>query len=287
MSRRFRIGILILVAGLAIAVAGFFLLSTVIRRSIAPLPAPTPLPALTEKVVVVTHDLPIGSLLQAEDLRVIEMPVELASPGAIRDVETAIGRLTKVQLVTGELVMSHHLADPTNVIHDLALIIDDNQVVMAFPATDLLSSLNILQRGDIIDIFASVTQTIAPGEGEPGAQTTTGEEETEITELFTFDALQRVQLTAMVVEVLSQERSSVGLPVGEGEPQPTPVPANIRTKAYLLALSPQDALVLKHLKDVGAVFDIVLRSPTSNQIFETFPVTSDFIIDRYELEVPR
>jgi pilus assembly protein CpaB len=55
----------------------------------------------------------------------------------------------------------------------------------------------------------------------------------------------------------------------------------------LLALSPQDALVLKHLKDSGAVIDIVLRAPTSNQNFELDPVMPDYLIDRYRLEVTR
>jgi hypothetical protein len=52
-----------------------------------------------------------------------------------------------------------------------------------------------------------------------------------------------------------------------------------------LALSPQDALVLKHLKDMNATFDVVLRSPTSTQQFDLTPVTQEYIIELYGLEI--
>jgi len=42
--------------------------------------------------------------------------------------------------------------------------------------------------------------------------------------------------------------------------------------------------VLKHLKDSGAIFDFVLRSPTSNLLFELEPVTEDYLIDLFGLE---
>jgi pilus assembly protein CpaB len=70
-------------------------------------------------------------------------------------------------------------------------------------------------------------------------------------------------------------------------PTPTPVPPEIEPQAILLALSPQDALVLKHLKDAGGVIDIVLRAPTSSQLFEPEPVMPDYLKDRYELEKRR
>jgi hypothetical protein len=100
-----------------------------------------------------------------------------------------------------------------------------------------------------------------------------------------------VEITAMVVDVITEEQSQtspVSLPdQGTPQPQPTPQPSQIRIRAYLLALLPQDALVLKHLKDQGAIFDIVLRAPTSNQLFDLSPVTSEYLMDRYELEMPK
>jgi len=293
LSKRVRNGILIAVIGIGIVAAGLFLLTRLVRQSFAPLPQPTPAAPLTEEVVVVTHDIPLGMVFSSDDLRVMDMPLELIPADAVRNIETAIGRFSKVDLITGEMVLNHHLADPTNVSHDVGFIIDDAQVLMAFPAADLMSSLSVIQRGDIVDLFVTMEQEvrIAP-EGEADVPVAPGEEETDIKTL-TFDAMQGVEITAMVVDIIVEDQRSsapaVPLPNDQGtpQPQPTPKPSEVRVKAYLLALMPQDALVLKYLKDNGANFDMVLRAPTSDQLFELSPVTSDYLIDRFELELPK
>ncbi|MCK4692508.1 MAG: hypothetical protein KAT23_02700, partial [Anaerolineales bacterium] len=83
--------------------------------------------------------------------------------------------------------------------------------------------------------------------------------------------------------------ASTGLAEAEATPQPTPTPqpSQIEPQAILIALSPQDALVLKHLKDAGGIIDIVLRAPTSDQLFELNPVMSEYLKDRYELVISR
>ncbi len=293
MSKRVRNGILIAIIGIGIVAVGLFMLTRLVRQSFAPLPQPTSVEPLTEEVVVVTHDIPLGTVFTADDLRVMNMPLELIPGDATRNIETAIGRFTKVDLKTGEMVLNHHLADPTNVSHDVGFIIDDAQVLMAFPAADLMSSLSIIQRGDIVDLFVTLDQTVrvAPEE-EADVPVAAGEEET-MEKTITFDAMQGVEITAIVADIITEDQRSsapaVPLPNNQATPQPQPTakPSEVRIKAYLLALMPQDALVLKYLIDNGAIFDMVLRAPTSDQLFELSPVTSDYLIDRFELELPK
>lgn len=291
MSQRVRSGIFIAIIGIGIVAVGFFVLNRLVRQSLAPLPEPTPLPSQKELVVVATHNIQLGSVLKTEDLRTVEMPIELLPPDAIRDLETAVGRFSKVDLVSGEMVMNHHLADPTNVSHDVGFIIDDAQVLMAFPASDLMSSLSIIQRGDLVDIFVTMSQEVrVVPEGEEDLVVAEGEEEPTEVRTLTFDAMQRVEITALVVDIITEDQGTVAVPLntqGEQPPQPTPKPSDVKIKAYLLALLPQDALVLKYLKDSGATFDMVLRAPTSDQLFDLSTVTSDYLIDRFELELPK
>jgi len=210
------------------------------------------------------------------------MPVELIPPGVLTAADEAIGRFSKVDLVSGEMLLDHHLADPTNVNHDVAYTIGDDQVMMAFPASDLMSTLSVIQRGDLVDIFITIDQEVPLSPLTGGQVSATGEEETK-TETLTFDAMQRVEITAMVADVV-QEKQSSSVPLQSGDTsQPTQQQTQTKIRAYLLAMSPQDALVLKHFKDTGANFDIVLRSPTSNQLFDQTPVTSQYLIDRYQL----
>jgi len=281
LNRRVLIGIIIAVVGIGLIVLGVLAINSVLKQSFAPPAQPTPVVEATTDIVITTRDLSIGSVINREDVQTASIPVNLVPRDALISIEAALGKIATVHLIQGEMVLQHHLADPTNVSHDIGYIIAEDQVLMAFPANDLMSGLGVLQRGDVVDIFASITVEVSPTTIAPVPGTTTEQAE-KISRLFTFDAFQRVQISAIVAEVVKESGSST-----EGEAQPTPNPSDIKVRAYLLALGPQDALVLKNMRDEGAVFDIVLRSPTSNLLFEVSPVTEEYLIQRYELQIPK
>jgi Flp pilus assembly protein CpaB len=290
-SRRARIGILIAIVGVALAAVGIFFLSQVVQQSIAPPAAPTPLPPVTESIVVAARDLPKGNVLQASDVRLVEYPVEVIPLNAIRNPELVVGRFTHVPLVSGEMVLEHHLADPTNVSGDIGYVIGQDQVLMAFPASDLMSSLSILKRGDLVDLLVSIEQPVRIVD-ETGRQLLGAEGQPLVENRFlTLDAMQRVEISGMIVDIIESEdnQRTVQGTVTDGTPQPapTPPPSEIRIRAYLLALDPQDALLVKYLLDSGAIFDLVLRNPTSEEIFDLEPVMPEYLIDKYQLEIPR
>jgi pilus assembly protein CpaB len=54
--------------------------------------------------------------------------------------------------------------------------------------------------------------------------------------------------------------------------------------AVLLAMDPQDALVLKYLRDSGASQDLALRSPAATENFETAPVNGEYMLQRYQIQ---
>ena len=282
MNRRLIIGILIALLGLVLIIGGIFAVTNFIRQGFAPSAAPTAAPVITTQVLATTRDIAVGTVLTNEDVLFVEVPVGVAVRNVVTDITRAVGRITTVHMIQGELLMEHHLADPTNISHDVGYVIGDNQVLMAFPANDLMSRLNVLQRGDLVDIFASLTIEIEVAQTAPGEVAIAGQEETEtLSRVFTFDANQRIQISAIVADVVMEETEAVP----DGEPQPTPQPSEVQVLAYLLALDAQDALVLKNLIDSGATFDIVLRSPTSSELFELSPVQLEYLMERYQLEI--
>ena len=294
MNRRITIGILIAVAGIVVAALGVYAIRQVITQALAPPAMPTPQGPVTEQVVVVARDLEIGSLLAAEDVRAVAMPVELIPRNVLQNEQDVIGRITTVAMVDGEMVLRHHLADPTNISHDMAFVIGDDQVLMAFPATDLMSSLNVLQRGDLVDFLITIDKTVDIKEIDPDAteediilSSTTDEEKTG--RKFTFDAMQAVEISAIIADITYEENQTLGPLVPESEADSQEVasqqPASVKIRAYLLALSPQDALVMKHLLDSGANFDLVLRSASPPIYFDLDPVYEEYIVEKYELEV--
>jgi Flp pilus assembly protein CpaB len=281
LNRRVLIGIIIAIVGVGLIGLGILAINRVLKQSFNPPAQATPVVEATTDIIVTTKDLAVGAVLNREDVQIASVPVSLVPRDALLTIEAALGKIAVVHLIQGEMVLQHHLADPTNVSHDIGYIIADNQVLMAFPSTDLMSTLGVLQRGDNVDIFASMTVTVSPTNTAPVIGGTTAQQQS-VAKMFTFDAFQRVQISAIVADVVAGSGSSTSVPAGA---QPTPNPANIKIKAYLLALNAQDALVLKNMRDNGATFDIVLRSPTSNELFDVSPVTEEYLLQRYKLQI--
>jgi hypothetical protein len=290
-SRR-AIGIIIAIVGIGIAIVGIFSIRQILTLSFAPAPVTTQTAPETEKVVVVTRDYAVGDVIASDSVRLEDIPVSLIPRNAVRNTAEVIDRIVKVPLVASEMVLEHHLADPTNISHDIGFTMSNNVVMMAFPATDLMSSINVLQRGDLVDILVTLEETVAPmdeeAEGEP-VVVNEGEEET-VSRFFTFDALQAQQMSAVIADIEYEEGSYASVPLEATEEiisSTEPYPSSVRVKSYLLILNPQDALVLKHLLDIGGTFDLVLRAPNNFQLFDLQPVISEYLIDRYQLEVPK
>jgi hypothetical protein len=141
---------------------------------------------------------------------------------------------------------------------------------------------DMVQRGDIVDIFATFQQEI---EQEDEIDPQTGEPVEPETRTFTLDSLQRVDVTALVVDIIMNDEGGGGVELLPGQTAEGDPTQEVNVRAYLLALNPQDALILKHLKDTGAIFDIVIRAPTSTLEFELTPVTEEFIIEFYGLDI--
>ena len=95
-------------------------------------------------VIVTTHDLFLGDFIGIEDVTSVTMPAEFVPRNAIYNVDDAINRFVKTDMVQGEMLLKHNLADPTNVNHDIAYILSDSHVLFAFPANDLMSANSVI-----------------------------------------------------------------------------------------------------------------------------------------------
>jgi Flp pilus assembly protein CpaB len=268
---------------------------------------PTQAPVVKNKAVVLTRDMKLGDVIKESDLSTIEVPAEVTPRDVINTPAAAVGKFLRANMVQGEMLTQNKLADPTNVNQDLAFALSEDHVMMAILFNDLMTQQSIVRRGDIVDILVTSIQEVdsTPQEGAPTGPTlrTTPSgapqpaptprpepnqpqaEPTKVARAFTFDALQKISVTGLVMDVITETR-----PAGvQGAVQPTATPGPPKTviKAYLLALKPQDALILKYLKDSGAIFDIVVRAPTSTGVFELTPVTQEYIIEFYALQILR
>jgi pilus assembly protein CpaB len=254
-------------AGLVIAVlAGLVGYLTLARAAAARAEAPaTAGPEV--QVVVASQAVQVRAVLTDKDVSVRKLSVNAAPEGALRETRFAVGKVTMVDLYPGEVILQQRLADPNVKSADgrTALMMAGDEVLMAFPAEDLMSKVGVLKPGDHVDLLFSLKVPSNRGLAAAGRTTTGGGSTNE--EQATFNLLPNVTISALVADPAPAGRAG-----GAVAPQ-----------AILLTVSQQDALTLKYVKDAGGVLDMVLRAPGSEQPVTTEPVDVDYLIRRYQI----
>ena len=101
-------------------------------------------------VVVVTRGVSARSVLGAIDVELKGVSEESIPPGALTRLEDALGRVVLSDLYAGEVVLTQRLVDPDVTTRDgrTALVLAKDKVLMAFPAQDLMSRIDVLKPGD-------------------------------------------------------------------------------------------------------------------------------------------
>lgn len=246
-------------AGLVLAmVAGILIFISLLRVTSAPKQVEEP---QRVPVVVAARDIALHSVIGPEDLVVSDVPPETVPDGVYADPTEVLGLLTTTDLARGEIVLQRRLISPDYVGPRAAFVMDPNRLVVAIPTIDLLSSLGIVRPGDHVDLmittdFGKMKQNIWTGYN-------------------TLMLLQDVEVAAVVYDSAPQPEGTALVP-------PT---AGVRAgpKAFLLAMDPQDALMVKYFRDVGASMDVALRSPAAEGEFEVAPVDGDYVLERFQI----
>lgn len=228
--------------------AGAIAFLTMLRMTTVPQKSEEEQVAKTQ-VVVALKDIPHHTLVQEGDVGTRDVPVDMVPADGMADTKDVLGKLTTADIANGEIVLSRRLIAPDYVGPKAAFVMDPKQVIVALPATDLLTSVGIVRSGDRVDIMMTYKEF-----SKPGRELSAG--------MNTLTVLQDVRVAAVVREGED----------GQGG----------AAKALLFALDPQDALILKYCRDhpKPAVFDIALRSPAAEGRFNVVTVDEDFLLNR-------
>ncbi|GAB4557702.1 MAG: hypothetical protein Kow0047_02230 [Anaerolineae bacterium] len=208
--------------------------------------------------VVALRDIPLRAVVDETAITVKQIPTELIPAGAARSIAEVVGKVSRQEIAAGEIVLTTRLVDPNIRGRDIAFVIPDDKVVFALPANDLLSKVGFLKAGDRVDLLFSLT---VPSTGDD--------------KVITINAIQNVEIMGIVAP------PSLSAP-GVAAPDPGRVTALSNEGVLLFAVSAQDALTLKFLKDSGAIMDVALRAPTGELLLETEPVDLMYLADRYQ-----
>ncbi len=218
----------------------------------------------TRPVVIALEDLPLRTVVEEDMIAVREMPIEFIPEDAAQDVKDVLGKMVMTDINKGEVILLNRLASPTNVTRNIALTIPEEHVVIALPAQDLLNRVGMLKPGDRVDILFSLYF----GDQSPD-------------QTITLNVLQDVTIQAIVVPpVLAAAEQATN---GDNQPDQQ---TSVLDSAILVAVTPQDALLLKYLLDSGGTLDYVLRPPDDTSAPFVEPVDIQYIEDRFEFERP-
>lgn len=211
-------------------------------------------------VVVATTDIPAFSPISAGMITRLEVPSTMLPVEFVSDLEDAIGTMTLIDISSGEMLIPSRITDPTDPDSPVLYTMDDDQVLIALPTRALVGELGMLRVGGHIDIAYTQSFVLADGQNVSNG----GQDERTNT---TFLGLQNLEIKGLM--------------------RRTPAEDGIiaRPEALLLAVSPQEALILKHLTDSGSPMDFFLRSPENNARMTVVPVDEQYLIDYFQLDI--
>ncbi len=275
-------------------------------------PTPTPTPIM-RPVVVLTRSLPAGALLTADDLTATQMPSKRVPDDAAATVSQVVGQLLREPLAVGQPVRLSQVSprgEPIGRGSQLAQMLHPGEVAIAYPITRLDSVAYAPRPGDRVDIVVTflfadldvgfqsrlsnhvliLSQNLETGAyafvpagqlGRPSEDNFLG-----VPIYVVPGENQRprmvAQLTVRGARVLYFARQAPSL-----TPQPTTTPQP--TGLVVLALNPQDAVVLNFFMARQAATTFVLRSAletTATPEPTTIPVTLDYIQKHYGIPLP-
>jgi len=256
----------------------------------------------TVPIVIALQNLPRGQSIPPEAVGIREWPEANVPPGALENVEDVIGKRAKRAISQGEPILEDMLTDIETIQEtgsDASFAIPKGKVAVAFPIDRLSSVAYALQPGDRVDVLISwsfvdldeqyqIKQPVQIVGGEECFEECrpSGEQRPR-------SVTQLTVQNALVLRVGPWRTGEQPVPEegAEGEEAPpeegTPA-ASQEPDIITLVVTPQDALVLKFVRENGARIDLALRSAenTEDDIFSTEAVTLEYMINRFKITIP-
>ena len=155
----------------------------------------------------------------------------------------------------------------------------EDKVLVALPASDILSKWGVILPGDHVDVLISVDVILEQPMYPWDLRTVEDLALYGVERDQSFDDVSVLTLQNMEVMRIVEEPS----PEGEQDPE-NPVPRN---QALLLKADPQDAVVLKYLLDNVGRISLVKRDPEWDALFNVQPVNINYLMLRYGIVLPQ
>jgi len=235
----------------------------------------------TQTVVVAGQLINERAVILLTDVTTEERPMEEVPSGAIFKTEEVVGRIAARPILPGQVLLAQYLAEENFSVGAPNLesgeivtgtvnfneALGEDLVAYALPASSLLSQEGILLPGDHVDLLFS-TDVVGEQEGVGGK--------------VALYALQDLEVLQIIYQPPPPETDE------DQKKEKAPAEPKARIpKTLILAIDPQDAVVLKYAVDIQAPIDLALRGADNQTVFEVDAVTINTISERYNFSAPR
>ena len=241
----------------------------------------------SQRVVVALADIAPRTEIAAALLTVEVVPDQLVQTGAATRVEEVAGKFTPDGFVRGEVINQNKLG-PLAARTTPSYAIEKGKVMyvmpVSFTGTPLsIARVNALRSGDRVDLLYTTVDLPA------GLQTQQREEvrANPIPYLQT-----RIMLQDLRIQEIGSYAANGTLLPASGDPTTTSGPPSIESASIIFVVTPQEALVLKWLKDAVTFYkdssiEMVLRSPADEEHADPQMVVNlNYMRQKYNLGPP-
>jgi Flp pilus assembly protein CpaB len=251
-------------------------LAVVFLRSQQPEVAPLP-----EQLVVVAQ----SPIAQNEVIRVDFVSLQERDDfpsGAAVEVQDVVGGTALRDIAQGEVIVMQDIRVITGT-SDLPFLLGDDTIAVALVADDVLSKWGAVMPGDHVDVLFTLDLILEkPMYIE---DITTVEEAQLYTQIERDQSMDNVSvLTLQNLEILQIIEEPQ---LDEDQAQQQEAPPQLPQRALILKVDPQDAVVLKYLRDSIGSIDLALRAPDNEALFNVQPVNINYLMLRYGIVLPQ
>lgn len=251
---------MLMVVGLALAV----LAAMMVRNMSQQAQAAAAQKAQPVYVVMATQDIPEFTPIPAGAVAVKAFPASFAPQGAAVRVEDVVGKQATSKLTRDQVVLTSQVSATARPSSPSGAV-PAGKVAFWMPVPDLLAQSGGLQPGDHVDILLTITLT------GTGANQTKG--------MTTQNTVQNAEVLFVGPAVAEQPQQGQQAPAQGGVSKPG-------AKVMAVAVSSQDAVIAKYIKDSGGNIDLVLRSRDWTDVVSTESVNADALVDQFRFRVP-
>jgi Flp pilus assembly protein CpaB len=273
-------GRLLLIIGILLALGSGCLVFFLMSRQ-----GQQPAQVQTRKVIVAVQDLPAGTPIVPDAVTIMDKPINEVPADAISSPEKIRGKVAAVDIYRGDIITTDMLTTKEKILQEKPIsLIPPGKVAFTIKVDELSSVAYSIQPGDYVDVLVGIDFVDVQRETQcqtPCPEGFTGEQiPRHVTQL----TIQNAQVLNVGLRTVTPPTTEGGTTSAEAQAQPTPQPVSY---SYVtLLLSQQDALVLKYLREIGAIVDLALRNPDDKSVVSTEAVTIEYILRRFNIPIP-